>query len=122
LLTSGHISRLTIIHVPSDIQTRTRLDQRALRALSPIEFSFTKLDEGGFLDSLRSGVGEIRTAKPADVHEVRWAVLFLDSGGKEQAAIFIDSTGRFMQVDRSSFLVEGRSLASVKKMIHDAIR
>ncbi len=122
LLTSGQVSRVTVIHVPSDIQTRTRLDQRALRALSPIEFSFTKLDEGGFLDSLRSGIGEISKAKPAEVHEVRWGILFVDAAGKERAAIFLDSTGRFMQVDRSRLVVQGQLLASMKKMIRDAIR
>lgn len=122
LLTSGHISKVTIIHVPSDIQTRTRLDQRALRALSPIEFSFIKLDEGGFLDTLRSAVGEIRTARVAEVHEVRWGILLVDSAGKEQAAIFLDSTGRFIQVDDGRFLVQGQMLTSIKQMIRDSIR
>jgi hypothetical protein len=120
LLKTNQVSRVAVIHLPSNIETRTAMNQQALRRLRRVELSFTKPQEGGLLDALQAALGELRAATSSPEHEVRWGILFFDAAGKERAAIFLDSTGRFLQAGEARLQVQGKILACIKKMIHDA--
>lgn len=122
LIVANRVSRISIVHVPTRIETRTAINQQTLRRLSRIDVSFTKLQEGRLLDTLLSSLGELKTASPSPEHEVRWGILFFDALGKERAAIFFDSTGQFAQVSGFRLHVQGKTLISVKKMIDDELR
>ena len=120
LLSSGSISRICVIHVPTRIETRTRIDPRALRRLSQIELC-SHLERGGFLDNLQNSLTELKTSTPSSDHEVRWGIFFLDSQGKERAAIFLDTTGQFAEIGESQLHVEGKILACIRRMIKDEL-
>ena len=49
LLKTNQVSRVAVIHVPSNIETRSAMNQQALRRLRRVELSFTKPQEGGLL-------------------------------------------------------------------------
>jgi hypothetical protein len=122
LIVTKSVSRVSIIHVPTRIETRTAINQQTLRRLSRIEVSLTNLQEGGLLDTLQSSLGELKTAASSPQHEVRWGILFFDARGKERAAIFLDSTGQFAQVGELRLRVEGKMLVCAKNMIDDELR
>lgn len=120
LLSSGSISRICVIHVPTRIETRTRIDARALRRLSQIELC-SHLERGSFLDDLEHSLTELKTSTPSRDREVRWGILFLDAQGKERAAIFLDPTGQFAEIAESQSHVEGKILACIRRMIKDEL-
>ena len=122
LFKASEVSRISIIHVPSDLETRTRIDQQALRQLTRIKLSFTKPGEEGIIEPLQAALEELKTGKPSSVHEVRWGILFFDASGKERAALFLDRSGQFIQIEDSHLQVQGRTLAWLKKIVHDAFR
>ncbi len=120
LLVSGQVDRLIVLHVPSSVQTRVQINERSIRTLSPVEFTFLRVGTMGQLDELKSSMQEVATAGVSDTHEARWAVLIMDVSGKELAAIFLDSSGKFLQVGNAHLRVQGHILSSLKKMIYDA--
>lgn len=122
ILKRGEISRVTVLHVRTDLETRTRIDEKMLRNLSPIEISFTKLQSRGFLDGLESALVEIQAAKSSTSHELRWGLLFVDASGKERGSVFIDSTGRFLLIGQSRFEVQGSTLSWIKRTIQEALK
>lgn len=121
LITTDQVSRVSIIHVPTYIETRMRIDQQTLRRLSNVEVVFANPKEGNLLNGLQSAVGELRTAVRAPEREVRWGILLFDVTGKERAAIFLDSTGRFVQVGDIRLQVRGATLAWIRKTIHASL-
>jgi hypothetical protein len=76
LLKSNQVSKISVIHVPSDLETRTSIDQQALRRLTRIEFSFTKPGEAGMIEPLQTALEELQSGKPSAVHDLRWGILF----------------------------------------------
>lgn len=122
LFNANKVSRVSIIHVPSYIETRTRINQQALRQLSPFEFSFTKPREGAVLDRLETSLDELKAATPEPEHEVRWGILFFDAGGKEQMAIFLDATGQFIQVGEVRLRAQGKALACIRNIMQRVLR
>jgi len=121
LLASGEIARVSIIHVPVSLETRTRINQETLRKLSRIEVSFMDLKNGSFCDGLRASLVELSSAKSGPDREVRWGVLFLDQDGKERAALFFDQTGRFLQVRDDRYTVDGKMLGWLIRQIREAL-
>lgn len=122
ILKTTEVAKISIIHVPGDLETRTRIDQQALRRLSRIELSFTKPAEEGIIDPLQTALEELKTGRPSPSHEVRWGILFSDGSGKERAALFLDRSGQFIQVGDTNLQVQGKTMAWLKKSIHDAFR
>lgn len=122
LLKANQVSRISILHLPSDLETRTRINQHAIRRLTRVELSFTKPAEEGIIEPLQAALEELRTGRPCPVHEVRWGILFLDGSGKERAAVFLDRSGQFIQIGDTNLQVQGKMLAWVTKSIHDAFR
>lgn len=122
LLKRNEISRISVIHVPINLETRTRIDQEALRHLSFIELSFTKPREAGIIEPLQTALEELKKGIPSPVHEVRWGILFLDGSGKERASMFLDPSGQFIQIGDTNWQVQGKTLAWIQKSIHDALR
>lgn len=122
LLKADQVSRITIIHVPSYIETRTRIDRDGLRALSRVEVTFKKPTDGKLLESLRMALNELKTAKTTTQHEVRWGLLLIDNTGKERSGVFLDITGHFLEVDGTYLLVEGRTLTWIRQNIEEALK
>ena len=122
LFKASQVAKISIIHVPGDLETRTRIDQRALRQLSRIELSFNKPGEEGILQPLQAALEELNTGKPSPVHEIRWGILLFDGSGKERAAVFLDQSGQFMQIGDTDLQVQGKTLAWLKKSAHDAFQ
>jgi hypothetical protein len=59
LLKAGEVSKIVIIHVPGDLETRIDIDQQALRRLTRIEFSFTKPGEERIIEPLQTALEEL---------------------------------------------------------------
>lgn len=121
-LTSIQISKVSVIHVPSDLETRIRINPDTLRHLSWITLSFDRPGEHGLLQALKAALQETKVGKFAPEREVRWGLLLVDSSGKERAAVFLDSTGQYAQVGHSCMHVQGRTLAWIKDNIRYALR
>lgn len=122
LIKTGQVSRISIIHVPSDLESRTRIYQQALRRLTWIELSFSKPSEEGVIEPLQAALEELKTGKPSPVYDVRWRILLFDVAGKERGAVFLDRTGKFVQIGDIYLQVQGKTLAWLRKSVHDALR
>ncbi|MGE5206852.1 MAG: hypothetical protein ACM3PW_14645 [Chlamydiota bacterium] len=71
LLTNTQISKVSVIHVPSDLETRIRINPDTLRHLSWITLSFDRPGEHGLLQSLKAALQEMEMGKLSPEREVR---------------------------------------------------
>jgi hypothetical protein len=110
LVKGEQVSKIVIIHLRNDVETITRINSRDLRRISESEVSFTKPDRGRLLDMLLDAAGELRNGKTSDEHEVRWGILLFDRLGNERAALFLDFTGNYVQIDDARLQVQGKTM------------
>jgi hypothetical protein len=119
-LESGNLSQLCVVHVSNYLQTRVRINQSSFRQLARAEFCVRRLAEGSELKSFAIALKELKSGVIVPAREVRWAVFLRDKSGNEISAIFMDSTGGYVEVGNLRIAVRGELMTAVKKIVKRA--
>jgi hypothetical protein len=93
LLQSRQITRIEILHVPDNLQTRTRITPEMLRTISKTKVVVDSPWESSSFKGLLASLRELKNAESHESGEVRWAILFSDATGKGISAIYLSLDG-----------------------------
>lgn len=120
LLQNRQITRIEILHVPDNLQTRTRINPATLRTLSKTKVVVDRPWESSSFDSLRASLQELKNAKSRESGEVRWALVLSDATGKEISSIYLSSDGSLGVFKDTTLALQGRLLSWSKAFIRAA--
>jgi hypothetical protein len=118
---SVKVSKIVIIHLRNEVETRARINPKSLRRLRQSELSLSEPEGSGLSDSLLAATGELKTATESPEHD-RWGILIIDPLGKEQAAMFLDMTGKYVQVGDARLQVQGKLMSWIKTTISSSFK
>jgi hypothetical protein len=116
------ISKVSLIHRPSNIETPVQIDETALRQFAETRVILEKAGERGITRDLLSSLAELNGAKASNKHDTRWGILLYDPLGTERIAIFLDSSGKFIKVRGEWFAVRGETMAWVRRSLKEALK
>jgi hypothetical protein len=119
---SVKVSKIVIIHLRTDVENYAGINPQSLRRLRQSELSLSEPEGSGLLNSLLAASSELKTATESPEHEVRWGILIIDPLGKEQAAMFLDMTGKYVQVGDARLQVQGKLLTWIKTTIASSFK
>src|SRR5208282_4043320 len=88
-LQNRRITRMEILHVDDNLETRISITPEALRRLSRSKVVIDNPWESASFKGLLGSLQEVKSAKVREIGEVRWAILFFDAAGKETSAIYL---------------------------------
>ncbi len=110
LLQSRQITRIEILPVPDNLETKTRITPGALRSISRTKVVLADPWESSSFKMLLASLQELRNAKSRENGEVRWAILLSDAAGQEISAIYLSSDGSLAIVQGASLSLRGELL------------
>jgi hypothetical protein len=119
-LQNRQITRIEILHVPDNLETRTRVSPEVLRKISRTRAILENPWESAHSEGLITSLNEVKSAKTRETGEIRWGILFFDAGGKEISAIYLSSDGSLGIFQGVSLSLTGRVLNWAKSSIRSA--
>jgi hypothetical protein len=119
-LQNRQITRIEILHVSDNLETRTRITPERLRTMSKTKVVIDNPWESSSFKDLQSSLQELKDAKSRETGEVRWALILSDASGKEMSAIYLSSDGSLGIFHEASLTLHGRLLTWAKGFIKTA--
>ena len=120
-LLNGHqIERVEILHVSDTLETPIRITPETMRQLSRYRVVVERPWELSSFPGLLVALKEVGRATSRNPGEVRWAIVFFDSAGKERSAIFLSRDGKIGAFEGVSLSLQGKLLDWSKGLIRSA--
>lgn len=120
LLKDRQIERVEILHVPDSFVTVVGITPETVRDVAKYDVIVRKPWELSSLPGLFVALKELERAPSAPPGEVRWAILFIDSAGRERSAIFLSRNGKQGFFEGASLSLQGELLGWSRGLIRSA--
>ena len=120
LLKEHQIERLEILHVSDTLRTVIAVTPETVREVSTYRVTVKKPEETASQPGLLTALKELELSKPGHATEVRWAILFFDTTGKERFAVFLSRNGTDGFFEDMPITLQGKLLAWSKGLIRAA--
>ena len=120
-LLNGHqIERLEILHVSDTLETPIRITPQTMRRVARYKVVVEKPWELSSFPNLLVAVKELGKATSRNPGEIRWAIVFSDSAGKERSTIFLSRDGKIGVFGGTSLSLRGTLLNWCQGLIRTA--
>jgi hypothetical protein len=117
MLKGRQIERVEILHVPDTFVTVIGITPETVRDIARYDVIVRKPWELSSLPGLFVALKELERAPSGPPGEVRWAILFIDSAGRERSAIFLSRNGKQGFFEGVSLSLQGKLLDWSKNLI-----
>jgi len=117
-ISNHRVTRLQILHIRDDIETRSTLTPEMLRRMALTRVVFDDPWDSTSLDGLLAALKSLRNAQHSQILGVKWGILFMDSSGKELSAIFLSSDGTTIFFQGIPLRSRGALLAWIRSSIN----
>jgi hypothetical protein len=106
-LSTGLISRVEILQIPSRILTRTRITPEMIERQFAYKLTINSFNGGMYKDSLVAAVGSIQVQPLPEMPDLRWAAIFYGLDDARIASLYFDRSGMKGAVNNASVSFQG---------------